>query len=84
MLETWKVRESESVVSVVRDSRVAVCWLYAGLACVEREGAGRSRAVEKIMERISETRTAWNAWRGANESYNIHVYKAYMPILQIP
>ena len=34
MLETWKVRESESVVSVVRDSRVAV---YAGLAWSARE-----------------------------------------------
>ena len=40
MLETWKVRESESVVSVVRDSRVAV---YAGLACGARGSGEKSR-----------------------------------------
>ena len=60
---------------------LALCWLGV---CGARGSGEKSSSPEKIMERISETRTAWNAWRGANESYNIHVYKAYMPILQIP
>ena len=89
MLETWKVRESESVVSVVRLASGCVCWLG-----VEREGAGRSRVVvsresDRLVERTeARDQNAEGVERMArrkrgHESYNIHVYKAYIkPICQ--
>ena len=44
MLETWKVRESESVVSVVRDSRVTVlAWWSAREKIVERRSENHRR-----------------------------------------